>query len=75
MKFGNLFYDTEINRVNVSWADGSYGDGYHCGDVIKVRRPEDTEFRYLRLEYDHGEKEWYFSGVGEIPFGTEVRVD
>ncbi|MEG2653387.1 MAG: DUF5348 domain-containing protein [Ruthenibacterium sp.] len=75
MKYGTLFFDTEPDRINVEWEDGSYGDGFRCGDVVNVRRPEDREFVQLRLEYDPIGDEWYFADAGEIPYGTEIRAD
>lgn len=73
MKYGELFYDSEIGRINAQWEDGSYGDGYHCGDILEVRRPSDAAFAQLRLEYDESRDEWHFIGAGAIPCGTEVR--
>ncbi|MFI3228089.1 MAG: DUF5348 domain-containing protein [Clostridia bacterium] len=75
MKFGKLFYDSEINRVNISFYKGGYGYGYHCGDIINARIPTSTDFKKYRIEYDASKQEWYFVGLGSIPAGTEVSIE
>lgn len=74
MKYGKLFFDDEIERVNVHWEDGSYGDGFHCGEVLDAYIPVKGTWEPYRIEYDHAEKEWYFVGLGSIPVCTEIRT-
>lgn len=79
MKYGKIFVDTEIRRLNVHWEDGSYGDGFHCGEVVNIRVPEIGKWEHYRIEYNHSEQEWYFAGLprkyGCIPVDTEIRSE
>ena len=80
---GKLFYDTELERVNISFDDGTYHDGLRCGDCLEFRtvdfsksRLGDEKWVPTRIEYDHTEKEWYLDGLdgsGEIPVDNVVR--
>ena len=36
MKYGKLFYDGQLDRINVWFEDGSYGDGFHCGEILET---------------------------------------
>lgn len=77
MKYGKIFVDSEIDRVNVHWDDGTYGDGYHCGEVVEIKVPAIGEWEKYRIEYNHEQQAWYFAGMpkayGNIPVGTEIR--
>ena len=74
MKRGKLFYDGELDRINVRFDNGGYGDGFRCGDVIEAYNPQRDRWESRRLEYDGARDEWYFVGFGAIPIGTEIRM-
>lgn len=69
MKYGKLFYDNKLNRMNVHWDDGSDGKGFHCGEVIFARIPALGTWDYYRIEHNG---DWYFFEYGDIPVGTEI---
>ncbi|MPN05515.1 hypothetical protein SDC9_152766 [bioreactor metagenome] len=75
MKYGKLFYDSELDRVNVSFGNGLYGDGFHCGDTFEIYNPENSQWEWQRLEYSHSDEEWFFVETGSIPAGIEIRID
>lgn len=72
MTYGKLFYDNETDRIKVNWEDGSYSDGFHCGEVIDVYIPVKGIWEPYRIEYD---TEWYFFGFGPIPVDTKIRIN
>lgn len=74
MKYGKLFYDFELDRINIAFEDGGYGDGFHSGDILDVYDPQDGHWKERRLEYDHSRDEWYFAGFAVIPAGAEIRI-
>ena len=74
MKYGRLFYDGELGRINVVFEDKSYGDGFHCGDILEAYNPKNRSWELRRLEYDHNRDKWFFVGFGSIPVSTEIRM-
>ena len=74
MKYGRLFYDGQLDHINVRFKDGSYGDGFHCGDVLETYNPTNGGWEQRRLEYDDNRDEWFFVGFGSIPVSTVIRM-
>ena len=80
MKIGSLYYDNSTGRMYITFEDGTYSDGLHCGDTLEALKDNQwTNATWLptRVEYDHAVKEWYLVGLcaaGDIPVGQIVRI-
>lgn len=59
MRQGKLFYNTELERMDIAFSDGHY-NGIHCGECFDIM-VYDT-WVPVRMEYDHARREWYLIG-------------
>jgi len=72
MKCGMLIYDSDSNRLDMLFDNGSILGGFHCGDCLDTLL--DNEWIPTRVEYD---EDWYLYGLyqsGRIPINLKVRV-
>ena len=72
MEYGKLIYDSDSNRLDVLFDNGSTFGGFHCGDCLAILL--DNAWTPTRVEYDN---DWYLFGLyqsGNIPAGLNVRV-
>jgi hypothetical protein len=72
MKCGMLIYDSDSNRLDMLFDNGSILGGFHCGDCLDILL--DNEWIPTRVEYD---EDWYLYGLyqsGRIPINLKVRV-
>jgi len=78
MKIGSLYYDNSTERMYITFEDGSYSDGLHCGETLEALKDNqwtNATWVQTRIEADV-DSEWYLVGLcngGEIPVGQIVR--
>jgi len=77
-KIGKLFFDTETQRIDIKFEDGTYYGGLHCGETLDYLRNNqwtNHEWIQTRIESDV-DGEWYLVGLydgGMIPCENTVR--
>ncbi len=76
MRQGRLFYNAELERMDIAFSDGYY-NGIHCGGCFDVKIY--GAWVPVRMEYDGALREWYLIGrenaVLDIPLeGLVVRT-
>ena len=78
MKIGKLYYDGNLDRYDMRYENGGEYGGFHCGEVIEVRK--DEEWKKTRFEYSHRVNGgWYLVGLDISPayvsfYGYPVRL-
>ena len=76
MRNGTLFYNAELDRMDIAFSGGHY-DGTHCGECLDVNIY--GAWIPVRMEYDGPRCEWYLIGRGnavlDMPLeGLPVRI-
>jgi hypothetical protein len=76
MRQGTLFYNAELDRMDIAFSDGYY-NGIHCGECLDMRIY--GAWVPVRMEYDHYRRTWYLIGRGnsilDMPLeGRAVRI-
>jgi hypothetical protein len=72
-KTGKLFYNTDNNRMDIEYADGSTDGGLHCGTCLDVKLK--GKYTPTRIEMA---SDWFLVGTGlkgyEDLAGLHVRI-
>jgi len=64
MKEGKLFYNYDLDRVDILYQDGREHGGLHAGNVIDVKTR--AGWQPMRIEYSADGDDWYFIGDVDI---------
>ncbi len=74
MKEGHLFYNSSIDRFDITFKDDDIYGGLNCGECFDVYII--GEWLSTRIEYSHSKQAWYLVGIDYLEYlEYEERIE